>query len=109
MATNYDGLPLDVNVPETRIIVDSAIEWVKSNTTMELDPGEELPANVKLFALKFYEVMSAQAGVTSESLGGMSQSFDAAGSAAILRQYAAQLLAPYYASGKFIPMPGRWA
>lgn len=107
MASNYDGLPIG-NTVEERIMVDAALEWVKNNTTMEIDPDSELPSNVKLFVMKFNEVMSAQAGVTSESLGGMSQSFDTSDKTVILRQYASELLSPYYSCAKFVPVGRRW-
>ena len=108
MASNYDGLPLDIANAETKIIVDSAVEWVNNNTTLEIDPEQELPPNVKLFVMKFYEVMTAHAGVTSESLGGMSQSFDTSSKTALLRQYASELLSPYFSCAKFVSMVRRW-
>lgn len=60
------------------ITVESAIDWVHSNTSLRfsLDSEEvELPANVKLFIIKYVELMSATAGVASESISGLSQSF----------------------------------
>lgn len=107
MASNYDGLPIGSTVEE-KIMVDAAIEWVKNNTTMDIDPDSELPSNVKLFVMKFNEVMSAQAGVTSESLGGMSQSFDTSDKAMLIRQYAAELLSPYFSCAKFVSVGRRW-
>ena len=63
----------------TVLMVESAIEWVNTNTTLNLSLGDQatgLPASVKLFINKYVEIMDRSAGVSSESVGGLSQSFD---------------------------------
>lgn len=110
MATNYDGLPLDVKDTETRIMVDAAISWVRENTTLVIDPTAELPSNVKLFVVKFCDLMSTSVGVASESLGGMSQSFSTSGGTAlILSDLATQLFgADYKGRNRFVSAVSRW-
>lgn len=101
-------LPMDLSNPETAITVESALDWIAQNTTLKLDLTKALPANVKLFVMKYCDVFTMSAGVTSESIAGMSQSFSNDGAAILLRQYASELLSPYFSSGKFIPSSRRW-
>lgn len=110
MASNYDGIPLDLTDTETKVMVDSAIEWIKTNTTLEIAPDEELPSNAKLFVIKFCDTMSVSAGVASESLGGMSQSFSTSGgSGFLLADLASQLFgAAYKGRNRFVSAKNRW-
>lgn len=105
---NKLGLPVNITNPETAIIVESSLEWITQNTTLKLDLEKELPANVKLFIMKYCDVFNMGVGVTSESIAGMSQSFSNDGTTILLRQYASELLSPYFSSGKFIPSSRRW-
>lgn len=72
------------------LLRDSAILWIKSNTTIPID--DPLPANVELFIEKYKELFSLRAGVASESISGLSQSFTAGNASSLLRRYAAELL-----------------
>lgn len=97
------GLPINAPTDLTILTVQSAFEWVKNHTVLEFDTNDTeslkaLPATVKLFVLKYVDVMELSTGVTSESLGGMSQSFDTSASAALLWQYARELLSAYLKS-----------
>lgn len=65
------GLP---DTPENKIYAGAAIKWLAKHTTCKVD-SEELAPDVQLFILKYSELMTNRAGVTSESIGGMSQSF----------------------------------
>ena len=104
------GLPLDMTNGTVALTVQSGLDWIARNTTFELSPDKELPANVKLFLVKYTDLMTANGLVTSESLGGMSQSFtDATNYAFLLRQYATELLGDYYKSASFTPAKRRWA
>lgn len=109
MASNYEGLPLDMNDTETAITVEAALEWIAQNTTIVLDPESELPANVKLFILK-YSDLTARTGVASESLGGMSQSFSTSGGAGVLlADIATQLFgSAYKGRNRFVAAQSRW-
>ena len=109
MASNYDGIPLDLNDQETKVMVDSAIEWIKANTSLEIAQDQELPSTAKLFVVKFCDVMSAYTGVASESLGGMSQSFSTGGSGSLLAELACQLFGSAYKCGnRFVSAKSRW-
>ena len=110
MASNYDGIPLDITDTETKVMVDSAIEWIMANTTLDIAPDRELPSNAKLFVIKFCDMMSVSGGVTSESLGGMSQSFSTSGgSGFLLADLASQLFGEdYKGRNRFVSSKSRW-
>ena len=89
---------------------ESALLWVKRNTTLEVDP-ENIPADVEMFIEKYGEIMSLRPGVTSESIGGhLSQSFTGGDIAALLRQYAGELLGEdcLGSSVEVFPAADRW-
>ena len=104
------GLPLDMKDAENALAVESGLAWIAQNTTFVRQEGEELPANVKLFLLKFAETITQNGTVASESLGGMSQSFSTKEAGSLLRQYASELLGEWYKGGaRFVPAVGKWA
>ncbi len=96
------------------LICESGLEWVKANTTLEFDINNDndltaLPSVVKLFLVKFFDVNMLSTGVSSESIEGLSQSFDTSDKSAMIWQYATELLSPYLKSGiSFIPAQRRW-
>ena len=60
---------------------EAALDWMKEHTTLQFDKANAatiaaLPATAKLFVIRFGEIMRRKAGVTSQSIEGMSQSFD---------------------------------
>lgn len=74
------GIPLPQYSQEDTLYVESALDWLSKNTTLEfdkknLDQLKSLPAGAKLFIAKYREVMKLPVGVTSESVDGLSQSF----------------------------------
>lgn len=78
----------------SEVIRQAALEWVKKNTTFDIaiDP---LPASVEMFISKYEEIMNLRPGVASESISGLSQSFNGDISA-LLKQYAAELIGEEY-------------
>ncbi len=104
------GLP-DLDV----LTVQAAFEWILANTTLEFDinnPDElkTLPSCVKLFVIKFCNVLDLPVGVSSESIGGMSQSFDNTQRQWLVSQYADELLSEYMKSGvKVFRAQNRWS
>lgn len=93
-------LPMTAN-GSTLLYVGAALDWLQANTTLEFDKNDTesikaLPDGAKLFICKYYDVMGANtAGVTSESIGGMSQSFSTETKNALLFQYASELIGAY--------------
>lgn len=115
METNYEamGLPLDTSDKEVALMVDAAFAWIQENTTLEFDlddPALELPPNVKLFVVKFCDLFNQTAGVASESLGGMSQSFsNTGGTGFLLADLATQLFGTAYKGrSRFVAAVSRW-
>ena len=91
------------------LLRDSALLWIKNNTTIDIN--EPLPSNVELFIEKYNELFSTRAGVASESISGLSQSFTTGNMSALLRQYASDLLGDdclTYSDVKAVPAVDRW-
>lgn len=98
-------LHLGISPVDDRVIlvIESGLEWVKNNTTLEFDMNNDddliaLPSAVKLFLVKFLDVQMLSVGVVSESIEGLSQSFDTGDKSAMLWQFAEELLSPYLKS-----------
>lgn len=108
--SSYTNLPLDTSDKETAIMVEVAIDWVLENTSLTFNRDEELPDNVKLFVIKYCDLMSQSVGIASESLGGMSQSFATSNrSAFLLSDLAEQIFgSAYKGRNRFIPAAKRW-
>lgn len=96
------------------LIVESALEWIKTNTTLEFDIEKDedlkaLPSCAKLFISKFFDVQMLSVGVASESIEGLSQSFDTSDKSAMIWQFANELLAPYLKSRiRFVAAESKW-
>lgn len=68
---------------QNEIIVKAALEWLSENTTIPVDLDapdvSTLPGRAQLFVSKYAEIMNRSYGVISQSIEGLSQSFDASG------------------------------
>lgn len=98
----------------TTLVVESGLEWVKENTTLEFDVNNDkdlqaLPSCARLFLVKFFDVNMLSAGIASESIEGLSQSFDTSDKSALIWQFAEELLSPYLKSRiRFVAAQRRW-
>lgn len=86
--------PIDDRVT---LIVESGLEWVKRNTTLEFDIDNDedlkaLPSSVRLFLVKFVDIQMLSTGVSSESIEGLSQSFDTTDKNELLWKFAEELI-----------------
>ncbi len=103
--------PIDDRVT---LIVESGLEWVKANTTLDFDVNNDedlkaLPSSVRLFLVKFLDIQMISGGVASESIEGLSQSFDTSNKAVLINQFAEELLLPYLKSRvQFISAQKKW-
>ena len=90
-------------------IRNAAVVWLKNNTTVELK-DEPYPDNVELFIEKYSEVMKLRAGVSSESISGLSQSFNISDIGVSLKQYARELLGEQFVLSdvKVFPTLEKW-
>ncbi len=108
------GIPIDPEDELAMLKAESAIEYISNNTTLTADITDPatikaLPAQAKLFIVKYSALMEAETGVASESLGGMSQSFDTSNRNGLLFDLAESLLGPYMKSQmKFTQATKRW-
>ena len=64
---------------KAEIIINSGIEWISDNTTIDTTDLSNFPSSAKLFLIKFYDLQKLRTGVTSQSIEGLSQSFDTSG------------------------------
>ena len=97
------------------LIGNAALEWISENTTLPVDLGdvttlEKLPFAAKLFIGKYDEIISASSVVASESIEGLSQSFNTGDKSSLLWQTAEQLLSGYLKGRvRFVAAKSRWA
>lgn len=103
------GIPIE-DSSVSLLYAEAALSWIKNNTSLNLpDDLSRLPPGGKLFILKFSEIMSADRTVTSESLGGMSQSFSSESRETMLYDLARELLPDYMKSQvTFMASQSRW-
>lgn len=116
--TREDIIALDLGIfpvdNKAIITIQSALEWVLDNTTLEFDIDDieqikALSARVKLFCIKFFELQNISSGVSSESISGLSQSFKSDEIDALIWQYAKELLYPYLKSRvHFVSAKKKW-
>ena len=101
----FKAIGLDVD----EIIGNAAIEWLANNTTIDTSDISKLSASAKLFIKKFDEVNSIDSGISSESIQGMSQSFNTSDKSALIWEFATELLGSYLKSPiKFVPAQRRF-
>ena len=109
-----EALELGINAIDTRtrLEIESAINWINTNTTLELDPDnpDTFPAEAKLFIIAYADLNSLRVGVVSESIEGLSQTFKDVNKAQSLWDLAEQYLSSYLKNGnvEFIPAISRW-
>lgn len=106
-------LPLESVGSKECLYINTAFDWLLSNTTLNFDKNniesvKALPSSAKAFLFSFVEIMSQSSIVTSESIAGMSQSFNTRDKGSLLRELAVTLLGDYYKSVKFAPCTDRW-
>ena len=108
-ALNLGVAPIDTRV---QLETEAAIDWMKNNTTLELDINdpETFPAGAKLFIISYFDIDMIQAGIASESIEGLSQSFRDIDKSAALWGLAEQYLSEYLKGGqvKFVSASSRW-
>lgn len=94
------NLPIEADAIAA-LYVEAAIDWITLNTTLEIDKRNltdsiaALPAGAKLFICRYVDVMSVDNTVASESIGGMSQSFNSTSKTQLLYQLASELIGNY--------------
>jgi hypothetical protein len=108
---NLGIAPIDQRVI---LIIESGLEWVLHNTILKFDINNDedikaLPSSVRLFLVKFFDVQMLGTGVSSESIEGLSQSFDTSDKNAMIWQFAEELLGAYLKSPiRFVAAKRQW-
>lgn len=103
-----DGNAMDV------LKAEAALDWMLANTTLSFSKEDApsiaaLPACAKLFVVKYSEAMSLREGVASQSIEGLSMSFNTADKSSVLWQLAESLLGGYLKSQVRVhPAKRRW-
>lgn len=71
------SLNIGIDLEDNKVLLtaQAAIEWIERNTTIDTEDIENFPAGAKLFIDEFISINSLASGVSSESIGGLSQSF----------------------------------
>lgn len=109
------GLSFPCATPAICLMAEAALEWVLNHTTLEFDPKNLqevkcLPPGVKLFVIKYVEVMNATAGVKHENLQNMTLIFSSKEKGDLIRQYAGELMGDALKSGAcFFRAKNRWS
>lgn len=108
------GLPVSNANGYTLLMASSAFDWLQTNTSLvfnidDIATLKDLPPTVKLFVMKFIDIMRMGTGVTSESIGSLNHSFDTSSKSALIWQYAEELLGGYLRSQVSVrPATKRW-
>ena len=103
------NLGVDTNDARTVLTINAALEWLGENTTIDTEDIEHLPSCAKLFMIKYSEISSLQTGVASESIEGLSQSFNQTGAETMIWDAANSLLPGYMKSRvRFVSAKPRW-
>lgn len=109
------GIPVASDDAIAALHAEAALDWMTENTTLQIDKADAasiaaLPASAKLFVVKFSETMQRRAGVTSQSIEGLSMSFDASEDAGTsIWALARSLLRGYLKSQvRVFPAKRRW-
>ena len=107
------GIPLSGSGASEVLKATAALEWIAENTTLTVDledPAtiQKLPATAKLFVGKYAEILSLRAGVSSQSIEGLSMSFSTTDQGAMLWQLASTLLGCYLRQVRVFPAKRRW-
>lgn len=109
------NLPIEAN-EETALYIEAGLDWLAQNTILEIDKDNiessvaAFPAGAKIFLCKYFEIMqTGGAGIASESIGGMSQSFTTDTKTVLLWNIAKELLSGYLKGQvKSIPNVSKW-
>lgn len=110
-----ESLELGIKVTsKSLILIESALDVVKEKTTIRFDINnnedlKNLPARVKLFVIKYLELMGLREGVSSESIENLSQSF-VSDKSKLLDNLLNEVLGDDLTSGvRFMGAVNRWA
>ena len=108
--TELEKLKLGFTIDaQTEIMLNAGLEWLANNTTIDTTKASQIPSGAKLFLIKFCDIQKMQTGVASESIEGLSLSFDTSNKSDLLWQLADELLGSYLKGRvRFVAATSRW-
>lgn len=102
-------------VEGTSLYLDAGLEWLEEHTNIQLEEHtvetiKAMPSKAKLFLLEFSQIMQRETGVVSESIAGMSQTYEEKGKDALIWNVAKTLLKGQLKSTvTVLPARKRWS
>lgn len=106
-----ESLKLGISPVDDRtiLIVESGIDWLKQNTTLNCEEVTALPSCARLFLIKFFDINVINRAVSSESIEGLSQSYRGEKLSDMIWDIAEETLGDYLKSRvKFVAATKRW-
>lgn len=108
------GLPIENIDDKVCLYINAALDWLEQNTTLyfdkdDVDSVKSLPSGANLFIISFIEIMSQNSIVASESIAGMSQSFNIKNKDILVSDLASTLLSEYYSNVKSAMYVDKWS
>ncbi|MGN1456955.1 MAG: hypothetical protein ACI4XP_03250 [Acutalibacteraceae bacterium] len=110
-----ESLNLGITITDKSLImIETALDTVNRKTTINFDMNNDddlkkLPSRVKLFVIKYLELMNLREGVSSESITNLSQSFVTADKNSLLNGLLEELLGDDLVSSvRFVSAKNRW-
>lgn len=93
----------------TILIIESGIDWLKKNTTLDCGNIAALPSCARLFLVKFFDVNMLNRTVSSESIEGLSQSYRSESMNDMLWDIADETVGDYLKGRvRFVSAVNRW-
>ena len=91
------------------LIISAGVEWIGNNTTIDTSDVSKMPASACLFLVKYFDIQKLKTGVASQSIEGLSQSFNTGATSTLVWQAAEELLSGYLKSRvQFVSAQKRW-
>lgn len=112
--TLEDWKETGIEISAPLLYYEAGLEWVEEHTTVTLNDHtlesiKALPSKVKLFLTEFAEIMQRESGIESESIHGLSQSFQEEGKNELIMKSAKCLLSNELKSNlTVLPARKRW-
>lgn len=106
-----ESLKLGISPIDDRAVltISAGVEWIAQNTTIDTSDLAKLPASACLFLVKYFDIQKLKTGVASQSIEGLSQSFNSNAHSTLIWQAAEELLSGYLKSRvQFVSAQKRW-
>ena len=102
---------LDDYDSKTLLFFEAGLEWLENNTSVTVDRSNlgALPACAKAFLVQFVPIASRSENIASESIDGLSRSYNSGDKKTLILDLASSLLGKYLVGQvRFISAKKRW-